>query len=113
MLVARHAGFPEPGPAFDAMFGEMTKFAVDRLGSPYGAEDMSKIAFKIAMGLARIELPEHLTPRNAYICSEYADICYRKIGIEIAWNRQGFIAPADFARDPKVTPVVTVRPAAP
>src|SRR5207248_5570309 len=83
MLVARHSGFPEPGPRFDAMFGEMTKFAVDRLGCPYGVEDMSKIALKIAMGLANVKLPDHLTPKNAYICSEYADICYRKIGIDI------------------------------
>ena len=108
MLVARHSGFPEPGPQFDAMFGEMTKFAVDRLGCPYGVEDMSKIAFKIAMGLAHVDLPDHLKPANAYICSEYADICYRKVGINIEWNNQGYISPADFARDPKVKPVVTV-----
>lgn len=110
MVVARHAGFPAPGPDFDRLFGEMTRFAVDRLGCPYGADDMARIVFKIAAGMAHVNLPGHLKPDNAYICSEYADICYRSIGIAIEWNKEGFIAPADFARDPQVSAVVTVHP---
>jgi hypothetical protein len=110
MLVARHDDFPAPGPAFDAAFGEMTKVAVDRLGCPYNAEEIGLIAANIAAGMAGINLPNFLKPSNAYICSEYADICYRALGIQITRSRPNFVAPADFANDPKVQPIITLRP---
>jgi hypothetical protein len=110
MLVARHDDFPAPGPAFNAAFGAMIKVAVDRLGCPYNAEEIGLIAANIAAGIAHIQLPDFLKPTNAYICSEYADICYRALGIQIARARPDFIAPADFANDPKVKPVVTLAP---
>ncbi len=110
MLVARHDDFPPPGDNFNKAFGEMTKVAIDRLGCPYNAEEIGLIAANIAAGLAGIHMPDFLKPENAYICSEYADICYRALGIQIARKQADFIAPADFANDPKVKPVVTLKP---
>ncbi|HEY2359106.1 MAG TPA: hypothetical protein VGH86_16775 [Phenylobacterium sp.] len=110
LLVARHDDFPAPGAAFDAAFGEMTKVAVDRLGCPYNVEEIGLIGANIAAALAHIDMPDVLKPSNAYICSEYADVCYRALGIEIARSRPHFVAPADFANDPKVKAIVTLKP---
>ena len=110
LLVARHDDFPAPGPAFDAAFGEMTKVAVDRLGCPYNVEEIGMIGANIAAALGGIEVPEVLKPSNAYICSEYADVCYRALGIEVARKRPHFVAPADFADDPRVRAIVTLKP---
>jgi hypothetical protein len=110
LLVARHEDFPAPGPAFDAAFGEMTKVAVDRLGCPYNVEEIGMIGANIVAALAGVDTPDVLKPSNAYICSDYADICYRALGIEISRKRPHFIAPADFANDAKVKAIVTLKP---
>ncbi len=34
---------------------------------------------------------------KGYICSEYVQECYARIGIEIEGDARGFVAPADFA----------------
>ena len=110
LVVARHDDFPGPGAAFDDAFGKMTRFAVDRLGCPYNAEEIGLIGANIAAGLAGVVLPNFLKPTNAYICSEYADACYRALGIQIERKRADFIAPADFANDQKVKTVVAIKP---
>jgi hypothetical protein len=46
--------------------------------------------------------PSRLAPRDEFICSEYVAKCLARVGIDIAWDGVGFIAPADFARDPKM-----------
>jgi hypothetical protein len=113
ILVARHADFPSPdSDGFLDKFRDMTEFAVDRLGCPYDPVEIAAIAMQIGAGMLNLEFPEHLKPTNAYICSAYADICYRKIGIEIARARPDFIAPADFARDPKVSAIAAIAPPA-
>jgi hypothetical protein len=110
LVVGRHDDFPEPGPDFDKAFNRMTQFAVDRLGCPYNAEEIVMIGATIAAGLAGFAMPASFKPTNAYICSEYADVCYRELGIQIARARPNFIAPADFATDAKVQTVATIRP---
>lgn len=46
------------------------------------------------------EVKSEVGDRNWYreICSEYVWECYRTPGINIEYDRRGFIAPADFAR---------------
>jgi hypothetical protein len=110
LLVARHDDFPLPGPAFDEAFGKMTRFAVDRLGCPYDPEEIGMIGVSIAANLAGFAVPNGLKPNNAYICSEYAEVCYSELGIKIPRARADFIYPADFANDPKVKAVVGIRP---
>ena len=78
----------------------MTKFAIDRLGYPYSTGDLIKIGMRIAAGLAGQTLPGHLQPQNAYVCSEYVAQCYAAMGIDLAPDKEGFMAPADIANDP-------------
>ncbi len=113
LMIARHDGFPAPGPDFNKAFGEMTRFAVDRLGCPYNTEEITMIGAKIAASFLHEALPNFLQPSNAYICSEYADICYRKVGVIIARQDADLVVPADFARDPRVQPVVAIKPDTP
>jgi len=110
LVIARHEDFPAPGPGFDAAFHKMSQFAVDRLGCPYNAEEIAMIGATFAADLAGFALPAHMKPSNAYICSEYADLCYQALGIKIARARPHFVSPADFANDPKVHAVTTLRP---
>jgi hypothetical protein len=50
-------------------------------------------------------MPLAMSARNEFICSEYVARCFQTIGIEIAWDGLGFIAPGDFALDPKIDAV--------
>ncbi len=110
LVIARHADFPEPGPALTASFRTMTEFAVDRLGCPYNAEEIAMIGAKIAASAVGMKLPDFLQPANAYICSEYADICYQKIGITVSRADPDLVVPADFAREAKVRAIATIKP---
>ena len=106
LLIARHVNFPgEPGaPRLKAM----SQFAVDRFGAPYANMELVGIGMRIFLGWFNIKLPPPKHSSKAFICSEYAARCYKEIGIEIAWNGKGFIAPADFADDPNVVPFAVI-----
>ena len=108
LLVARHADFPYP--ADPRKVGAMTQFAIDRLGYPYGTGDLVRIGMRIAAGLAGITLPGELQPRNGYVCSEYVANCYAAMDINLAPDKEGFMAPADIAADPKVRAVLSLCP---
>ncbi|CAM2984459.1 Uncharacterized distant relative of cell wall-associated hydrolases [Legionella steigerwaltii] len=100
LMVARYQGFPGDSLA------NLSKQAVDLLGYPYNTEEILKIAARIGMDAFGFDntSPEVTSP-HAFICSEYVAICYKSIGITIDYNQEGFIAPADFARSPKVNPM--------
>ena len=61
-----------------------------------------RIGARIAMGRLDIHMPKGLSARNEFICSEYVAKCFETVGIHIEWDGLGFIAPGDFALDPKV-----------
>ncbi len=42
---------------------------------------------------------------NAYICSEYAYVCYESVGINIKYNPEGYVTPADFAKTPEINAI--------
>lgn len=84
-------------------------FAVDRFGDPFATGEILKIAARIVLGRTRVKTPSRLAPRDEFICSEYVAKCFETIGIHIAWDGAGFIAPADFARDPKMHPVARLK----
>ena len=109
LLVARHADFPsEPSaPELKAM----SEFAIDRFGAPYANLELFWIAARIVLGWFNFKMPALMKPEKAFICSEYAARCFQEVGIEIAWDGLGFIAPADFANDPKVTAHCVVKTA--
>jgi hypothetical protein len=106
ILVARHTALE------NGMSGEqahaMTDFALDRLGYPYSPTELVRIGLRIAAGLAGETLPGLLTPKNAYVCSEYVAGCFAKVGIDLVPDKEGFIAPADIANDPNVMPLFSL-----
>lgn len=108
LLVARHDDFPHPPPRHS--LNAMTRFALDRVGFPYSFQELHHIALRIVLGMAgRIE-SGRLQLGNGFICSEYVAKCFGAIGIELAPGKEGFIAPADIAADPKVRAVYSLRP---
>ena len=108
LLVARHRDFESL--VDDAAMSRMTAFAVDRLGCRYDPGEVIQIAARIMAGSLRLPVENRHRAGNTYVCSEFAAECYQAIGIEIPWNRRGFISPADFAADPKVDPVMVLKP---
>ena len=110
ILLARHEGFhdahgAEGGAAHDRLAG----FAIDRFGDPFAPGEILKIATRIALGRLDRPMPRSMIARDEYICSEYVAACFQKVGIELVWDGRGFIAPADFALDPKVKAIAQVR----
>ena len=108
LLVARHRLMPYPAPP--ALVGRMTGFAVDRLGYPYSPAELARIGMRIAAGLVGQTLPGQLDPQNAYVCSEYVAKCYEAMGIALAPDRGGYLAPADIANDPNVEAILSLCP---
>lgn len=106
IVIARHADFAEH--AADGGFRKLDDFAFDRLGTPFSAVEIAKIGFRIFLGAFGVRIPRMAAPDDEYFCSEYIDQCFKQIGIDIPWDGRGFIAPDDFAKDPKVTAVARV-----
>ncbi len=112
IILARHEDYASArGGRHSAAMKRLADFAVDRFGDPFAAREIANIGVRICLGSLRRKMPKSLGPKNAFICSEYAAKCFEKIGIEILWDGRGFIAPADFARDPKVKAIARFRTA--
>jgi hypothetical protein len=100
IVLARH-------PAFKAMtkVKPMAKFAFDHLGCSFAPGEIAKIGFRIAeakfMG-EHHEMPKILIPQDEFICSEFVAAAFQAAKVKIPWDGMGFIAPSDFANDPKV-----------
>ncbi len=76
--------------------------AVDLMGSRFSPGEIVKIAIRIAFGRFDRRTPEPLKADDEFICSEYIDHCFRRVGVTIRWNGRGFISPADIASDDNV-----------
>lgn len=105
-IIARHDDFDVK--AADGGLRALDDFAFDRLGTPFSATEVAGIGVRIFLGAFGITVPRMATPNDAYFCSEYLAKCYKRIGIDIPWDGRGFIAPDDFAADPKIKPVARV-----
>jgi len=100
MVVLRHNSIDLTTLTADA-FKEMAQFAVDRFGYPYDEEEIARITTRIVgshLGMS----PAEMVRNKEYICSEYVYECYQRLGISIAYDKRGFVAPADFAKDPNM-----------
>ncbi len=105
MCLARHADFEsQASPEGLARLG---RYAVDQLGRPYDAYEIAKIAARITLTSLTATPPS--PPRSLplerdreYICSELVWECYQRLGIEIPHDPLGFVAPKNFATDPKI-----------
>jgi hypothetical protein len=104
IVLARH----DDTPGGEAL-KPLVDFAVDAMGDRFSPGEVIKIATRIAVGRLNRHMPKSLGAKNEFIGSEYVARCFRKVGVEIEWDGLGFIAPADFARDPKVRAVARFR----
>jgi len=96
LLLARHQDVKEENIA------KLSRSAVDFLGYPYGKEEIIRIAARIGLHSLGYNTEASLAPQREFICSEYAQACFQSIGVNIDYNRLGFIAPADFATHSRV-----------
>jgi len=93
LVIARHHDLKSENIA------QLSKMAIDLLGYPYNKEEILRIAARI--GMNTFGLTQHsmdMPSGREFICSEYAHVCFKSIGLKIEFNPLGFIAPADFAR---------------
>jgi len=98
LMLARHQDLKQEN------IPKLSKTATDLLGYPYNTEEIIRIATRIGMNALGVNNSEKdTTPQREFICSEYAYICFKSIGITINYNPLGFIAPADFARCARVS----------
>jgi len=117
ICIGRHRDFEaKAGPA---ALRNCARFAVDQLGYPYDTQMIAKIAARIM--LTRVVLApdrrdlenrwsrEGLERDKDYICSELAWECYQSIGLGIEHDERTFIAPSDFANDPRIEIKCTLR----
>ena len=102
LLIARHAQLS--GRTLNAGFGQ---FAVDRLGYPYNTDEIAQIAVHLASGGLMLE--QEFADAKRFICSEYVNACYERLGVSIHKSHWHFVAPADFARDPQVKGIAILR----
>lgn len=102
IILARHDDFQTRIDADPAAKKRLGDFAVDRFGDPFATREIVKIALRVMLGRAKRPLPPILAPDNEFICSEYVAKCLQQVGIEVRWDAVGFLAPEDFARDPKI-----------
>ena len=110
IAIARHRDFATM--ANKNKLRQFGQFAVDLFGYPYDKDEIVKIAARI--GASHLPFTKKyrktLEPDREYICSEYVGECYRKLGIHIPYNKNGFITPADFAKEEKVKLMAVLKP---
>lgn len=87
----------------------LSRRAIDLLGYPYNTQEILHIAARISLGQFGISQEPDKLPERGFICSEYAYVCFKSIGVAIDFNPQGFIAPEDFAKSKRVQPISFIR----
>lgn len=96
LAIGRHQSFA--AQATPAKLRAMAQFAVDRFARPYDEEEIARITARIVGSFIGFKKGE-IKRNEEYICSEYVFECYKQLGLNIAHNKLGFVAPADFAND--------------
>jgi hypothetical protein len=110
IILARHEDFAASrGKPDSDQARRFADFAIDRFGDRFAPMEIAKIALRITFGRLNREMPKFMGPKDEFICSEYVAKCFERIGIKIPWDGLGFIAPADFASDPKVKAIARFR----
>lgn len=98
MMLARHHDMKAEN------IKNLSKHAVDLLGHPYNTQEVIRIAARVSMDSVGLKnTDQDPMDHSSFICSEYAYECFKSVGVKIDFNPLGFIAPADFARCPKVS----------
>ena len=97
IVLARHDGLQRM-----SNINAVVDDAIDLMGCRFSPAEIVKIATRIVFGRFDRHMPQRLRSKDEFICSEYVDRCYRRVGVEIRWNGRGFISPADIANDSNV-----------
>ena len=74
----------------------MIHYAVNFLNRNYDRGEILKIAFRIVTGKTRHK------DDDEYMCSEFVDICFKKISRKLNRGKKGFIYPEHIATDKNV-----------
>jgi len=109
IVLARHQDYASLGKPGGAAAKRLADAGVDLLGDRFAPGEILKIALRIAAGRTGRKTPAFLRPRGEYICSEYVAKCLTAAGVDVYWDGRGFIAPADFARDPKIKAIAQIK----
>ena len=108
ILLARHDDIS--GDVEDPGLRALAKFSFDHLGCRFAGGEIVKIGMRIAE--ARLfkshHTPKMLIPDDEFICSEFIAKAFEQAKIKVPWDGLGFIAPSDFANDPKMTALAQV-----
>lgn len=70
--------------------------AADKLNRKYDKEEIGRILARVTIGIGEPGQNE------AYICSEFVDVCFQQAGIRFSRHEEGFIFPEHIAADPEV-----------
>jgi hypothetical protein len=110
ILLARHGDYAnKEGKPGGAAMKRLADAAVDLFGDRFAPGEIARIALRIALDRTGRVTPNFLKRKDEYICSEYVAHCLASVGIDIPWDGRGFIAPADFAQDPKIKAIAQIK----
>jgi hypothetical protein len=103
LMIARHHDMKQEN------IKNLSKIAIDLLGHHYNTQEIIRIAARISMNYLSINAnnKDEIT-QSDFICSEYVYECFKSIGIDIEYDRLGFIAPGDFVLCPKISPLAFI-----
>jgi hypothetical protein len=96
LAIARHQNFATQ--ATPTKLRAMAQFALDRFARPYDEEEIARITARIVGSFIGFKKGE-IKRNEEYICFEYMFECYKQLGLNIAYDKRGFVAPADIAND--------------
>jgi len=99
LFLARHSAKLDAAKT-SAMLGA----AADALNRKYDKDEIAAIHARVTMGVGR-----H-SDNDAYICSEFVDVCFRQVGVTFPRDPKGFIFPEHIAADPNVSPLAEIQP---
>jgi hypothetical protein len=80
----------------------LTKTGLNLLNRSYDKNEIARIIARIGLGMGKHK------DNNEYICSEFVNECFKKIGIEIMTGPEGFIFPEHIAADQNVEPIAQI-----
>lgn len=76
--------------------------AADILNKKYDKDEIAKILARVTIGFGKHG------DNDAYICSEFVDVCFKEIGITFPRDSKGFIFPEHIASDINVSPLFEI-----
>ncbi|MFC3886124.1 YiiX/YebB-like N1pC/P60 family cysteine hydrolase [Bacillus songklensis] len=86
----------------DEMIRNLIKIGLSLLNRSYDKNEIARIVARIGLGIGRHEDNEE------YICSEFVNECFKKIGIEVLTDSEGYIFPEHIAIDQHVYPIAQI-----